>query len=35
MAFDFECASEDSIRQHITFRYGSIKSKLALMEGRY
>eukprot|EP01016_Furgasonia_blochmanni_P056359 TRINITY_DN9595_c0_g1_i6.p1 TRINITY_DN9595_c0_g1~~TRINITY_DN9595_c0_g1_i6.p1 ORF type:complete len:148 (-),score=32.80 TRINITY_DN9595_c0_g1_i6:114-500(-) len=34
IAFDFIAASEETIRQQITFRYGSLKSKLALMEGR-
>jgi hypothetical protein len=35
ISFEFDCANEDSVRQHVTFRYGSMKSKLALMEGRY
>lgn len=34
ISFDFEVSDEDEIRQQITYRYGSLKSKLALMEGR-
>ena len=34
LSFDFEVCNEEDIRQQITFRYGSLKSKLALMEGR-
>ena len=31
-----ECApgTEELVRQHITFRYGSMKSKISMMEGR-
>lgn len=31
-----ECqpAPEEIIRQHITYRYGSLKSKISMMEGR-
>ena len=34
ISFDFEVSDEEEIRQQITFKYGSLKSKLALMEGR-
>jgi len=34
MSFEFECCPEEIIRQHITYRYGSIRSKIAMMEGR-
>lgn len=34
ISFDFEVCVDEEIRQQITFRYGSLKSKLALMEGR-
>ena len=34
ISFDFEASSEEDIRQYITFRYGSLKSKLSLMESR-
>ena len=34
ISFDFEICNDEEIRQQITFRYGSLKSKLALMEGR-
>eukprot|EP01015_Nassula_variabilis_P016467 TRINITY_DN2526_c0_g1_i1.p1 TRINITY_DN2526_c0_g1~~TRINITY_DN2526_c0_g1_i1.p1 ORF type:complete len:251 (+),score=49.95 TRINITY_DN2526_c0_g1_i1:63-815(+) len=34
IAFDFAANPEEAIRQQITFRYGALKSKLALMEGR-
>jgi len=34
ISFDFEACVDEEIRQQITFRYGSLKSKLALMEGR-
>ena len=34
IAFDFVSSPEEAIRSKITFRYGALKSKLALMEGR-
>ena len=34
ISFDFEVCGDEDIRQQITFRYGSLKSKLALMDGR-
>ena len=34
ISFDLEPANEEEARQRITFRYGSLKSKLALMEAR-
>eukprot|EP01017_Pseudomicrothorax_dubius_P025890 TRINITY_DN2840_c0_g1_i1.p1 TRINITY_DN2840_c0_g1~~TRINITY_DN2840_c0_g1_i1.p1 ORF type:complete len:192 (+),score=43.99 TRINITY_DN2840_c0_g1_i1:123-698(+) len=34
IAFDFQSASEEGIRQQITFKYGALKSKLSLMDGR-
>ncbi|EGR29241.1 hypothetical protein IMG5_160400 [Ichthyophthirius multifiliis] len=34
IAFEFQASNDDLIRQIITFRYMSLKSKLALMEGR-
>jgi len=34
ISFDFEVCGDEDIRQQITFKYGSLKSKLALMEGR-
>ncbi len=34
ISFDFSNSGEESVRQQITYRYGSLKSKLALMEGR-
>jgi hypothetical protein len=34
LALDCAPGSEDLVRQHITFRYGSMKSKISMMEGR-
>ena len=34
ISFDLEPANEEEARQRITYRYGSLKSKLALMEAR-
>ena len=34
MTLDFETVSEELLRQQITYKYGALKSKLALMEGR-
>jgi len=34
LSCDFMASSEDTVRQSITFRYNSVKSKVALMEAR-
>jgi hypothetical protein len=34
LSLDFQAASEESIRQQITYRYNAVKSKLALMQAR-
>lgn len=34
LCFEVEASPEEGIRQQITFRYGSLKSKLGQMEGR-
>ncbi|KAL4504476.1 hypothetical protein ABPG72_009922 [Tetrahymena utriculariae] len=34
MSFEFECSDDNFIRQVITYKYMSLKSKLSLMEGR-
>jgi hypothetical protein len=34
LALECQPGSEDLVRQHITFRYGSMKSKISMMEGR-
>lgn len=34
MSFDFQCSNDEFIRQVITYKYMSLKSKLSLMEGR-
>lgn len=34
LSCDFVASSEDVVRQHITFRYNSVKSRLALMQAR-
>ena len=34
MTLEFETVSEETLRQQITYKYGALKSKLALMEGR-
>ena len=34
LSCDFMASPEDTVRQSITFRYNSVKSKVALMEAR-
>jgi len=34
LSCDFVASSEEVVRQHITYRYNSVKSKLALMQAR-
>lgn len=34
ISFDFQCSNDEFIRQVITYKYMSLKSKLSLMEGR-
>jgi hypothetical protein len=34
LSLDFNASSEEAIRQSITFRYNSVKSKLAIMTAR-
>ena len=34
LSLDFMAGSEEAVRQHITFRYNAVKSKLALMQAR-
>jgi len=34
LAIDCQPASEELVRQHITYRYGAAKSRISMMEGR-
>ena len=34
LSCDFTASAEESVRQHITYRYNAVKSKLALMQAR-
>ena len=34
LSLDFMASAEEAVRSHITFRYNSVKSKLALMQAR-
>jgi len=34
LSCDFISSGEETVRQHITFRYNAVKSKLALMQAR-
>ena len=34
MSFECQFCHEDLVRQHITFRYGALRSKISTIEGR-
>ena len=34
LSLNFEESSEDLVRQHVTFRYNAVKSRLAMMQAR-